>query len=175
MAVSHDAFLKRLTSEMLKLAEDTVRPHIPVRLGHLRRSIKRQILGLGVGRLHTDEEWARLVHDGRGAIDQRGKKRPLIWYKNPRKDPRLFQGKSPTKGRPRRLTKDEFKKARKKNLLIIAQKVKKQDPQPFFSNEPGGGMFGYPQKAGALAAKRFGEHVVRFMGKDLNVKETLEF
>jgi len=175
MAASHDAFLMRLTRELIRLAEQHVRPHIPVRLGHLKRSIKREVIRAGLARLHTPEEWAKIVHDGRGPINQRGKKRAMVWYKNPRRDPRLRGGKSPTKGRPRRLTAAEFRRDRKANLLIVARRVGPQKPQRFFEHGPGDGMAGFPRKAEKVTAERFGTHVEKFMGKDLNVKETIEF
>lgn len=74
--------------------------------------------------------WVRFVNDGRRAISLT-KPRQMIFFKDPADDPRLTSDYPKRLSTRRKLTHDEFKKAREAGLLIVTQKVDRVAPTRF--------------------------------------------
>lgn len=149
--------------------------------------------------------WATYIHDGRGPVTPKTASL-LIWFRNPKDDPRLLNGRTPDRlSQTRRMTKGEFKKWSRINRQIIQNYKKstgkrvltqsdieslklpmivaKQSPRgggfvpgyPFFSNDPGGGMFGFINTVAEDAKREVSQHVKARLSQAglLNVKKTV--
>lgn len=108
---------------------------------HVRYFMTSSIETETKGKLNVPYYWAHWYHSGRGAIN---KNKLLIWYKNPKHDPRLpgngylFSG---TKFRS--LKPSEFKRDLAAGRLIVARGVGPTTVNyPFFANEAVNGRRG---------------------------------
>lgn len=105
-------------------------------------------------RIQIPHYWAVYVHDGRGPFGPRYKKF-LVWFRNPKDDPRLRNGIPPVRARQlKRLTKDQWLAGLEANQIaraagqpvpmIVTRYVSTPTPaRPFFSNESALGMKGF--------------------------------
>lgn len=139
--------------------------------------------------------WAAFVHDGRKPIDltkgpSRGRystgKMVLVWFRNPADDPRTRNGTwYPTRAEQvKHLTKKQWlywreqnKLARSRGMLepmIVTKYSGKVKPRPFFSNkDPLYDMSPFIREGRAMALEFSLQKIHRFIGKDMNIKETL--
>lgn len=104
-----DAFLRRLLTKLTHAAKIAVLPNIPSRV--LRDGLETVVEDGGFGYLYIPHYWALYIHDG-----HRGPIRPyraqyLVWFRDPRDDPRLRDGYPIRETDVKRLTKDEFYEA----------------------------------------------------------------
>lgn len=177
-----DPFITRIAEEVSKRGE--VRARSNIRSSQLRQGLRRRGGGKSYN-LYVPHYWAVYNHDGRRAVSPTSAT-ILVWFKDKRKDPRLFNGRSPERlSQARRLTKGEFykglnenrrriaeyKKRTGKKLLsngeiqslnlpmIISRKAGPAKGDPFFSNGPGGGMSGFSKEVGDLAASETSRYV----------------
>lgn len=148
--------------------------------------VVRRVPGRGrnvQGVLHIPHYWALFVHDGRGPFR---KGRYMIWYRDPRLDPRLQNGKTPKRVKDlRKLTRDQWRRAveiRNRWIeaggdpydapVIITKAIRKPTAAtPFFGNDPGEGMHGFSADAGRIAQEEFSRHVRSVMGQSLRVRD----
>lgn len=123
------------------------------------------------GKLTIPHYWAVIVHDGRKRVSM-PPGRFLIWYKNPRNDPR-FPGRSTPARLAARLsfrdlysTKAEFKARIKKDRdkLIISRTSGPVAANPFFGNEPGQGMHGLMQESHVIVRELVAKEMAEFIG-----------
>lgn len=155
---------RRLLLALGQAAKRWVLPRIrsykgkPIRA--LQRSLSVKVIGTSTVKLQIPYFWAVYVHDGRKAPVRSRESSFLIWWKDPRKDPRLApSGVTPRRAEQlRHLSSDQFQEALRQHREAIAQNrespvvivpaVKRPTPpSPFFANEPGGGMNGFVNKA----------------------------
>lgn len=163
-----------LTRLILERAYIEVLPQIP---GRLKEDLERQMTGIGRGRLYLDPYYAVYVHDGRGPVS-RGKERvPLIWYRDKNQDPRLDGGRTPNRAANlKHLTKAQFKRALANNQIIVKRDVKGTEPQPFFSNDADGGMYGFLDSIQPFLKNDARNQILATIGPDLlNMKLTTKF
>jgi hypothetical protein len=164
---------RRFQEEVLRLimeaGRDQARDYILSGKGaHTSRQIaeglRLQVTAPVRGYLISDPYWALYFHDGRRAIDRRGKRGSLVWFKDPLKDPRLNAGRTPSRARDlRRLTRDQFMAAKEADEIYIRKRVKGVAPTPFFSNE--GGMVGFSGKVAPIVRQSFEQYLDRALGK----------
>lgn len=92
---------------------------VSIRSRQLRRSLSRQNVAPGSWVLHIPQYWAVYLNDGRGPVVPR-KASFLVWFRNPKNDPRLNAGRSPIRlAETRRLSKAQFQYWAAKNREII--------------------------------------------------------
>lgn len=102
------------------------------------------------GYLYVDPYWALYFHDGRRPIVGKN----MVWFKNPKLDPRLNNGRSPNRAsQVRRLNKAEFDEARRLGQIVVRRRVRGVRPTPFFSNQHG--MLGFAQEASKIVQDEF--------------------
>jgi len=85
----------------------------------------------------------------------------LAWFKNPKEDPRLINGESPiyrsqVKSLRDVMSKDEFRAAVDARKIIFSKTSPRDGSakfkgNPFFSNDPSGGMAGFNEEVGQVA------------------------
>jgi len=177
------AFTRRLARVLAEdaraWAEPEIRRHSKTLADALQVLSKTE--GVARSRVYLDHYWAVYVHDGRGAPFGPTKARVLVWFRNPKNDPRLKNG-YPVRAGIRRLSKDEIifwqgenRQARKLGLplpMIVTPMVKNRtQPTLFFENEAG--MFGFASVAHRKAGKIVSAFVLDSIGADLNIKDEL--
>lgn len=177
MARDPVAFRNKLLRDIGRMGMSFVRPKIPSKT--LRRSMRfePQPTTIGVaGRIHIPHYWALYVHEGRGPFAMpRG--RFMVWFKDPRQDPRLRDGKTPERvSQLRHLTAEEFYAAVQLDQVIVTNRIRKATPPtPFFSNEAGGGMEGFANHVNQSTNAQVRKYLLNQIGKDvLNVSDTAE-
>ena len=110
-----------LMKELGAIVQARIREQIPVKRGELRKGIhvlanRQRVI------IFSWHYWARIVNDGRGAIqlpELPDRVRPLIWFKDPSKDPRIRSGYPKRRSQIKRLTRRQFRYHRKQGNLII--------------------------------------------------------
>lgn len=137
-----------------------------------------------VARVRIPHYWAIYVHDGRGPFR---KERFMVWWKNPKRDPRLKDGLSPVRAsQVRRLTRAQWLQALQEREdwissggdpydapVIITKAVRRATkPRPFFSNGPGGGMQGFVNQANKIGRDIFSAHVRELLGEDFRKSQS---
>lgn len=130
-------------------------------------------IGVGVFEsiLVTSPYYAVYVHDGSGPATRDFSKPPFIWFRDPLLDPRLDAGRTPPRvNQLRHLTGDQFKAARDAGQLIITRQIGRRRANPFFSNEPDGGMFGFIDEVAVIVHEETSRTVRETMGSLMNVK-----
>jgi hypothetical protein len=143
---SQEAMIRR----MLAKAVVFVTPSIP---GSLKNDLEQQVIDFSHGRLYLDPYWAVYAHDGRPAQVRPKGKGPFIWFPNRAEDPRLVGGRTPNRAKDLRhlkirakggdFTRSEFFQKIAQGEIIVTRRVGPTKPQPFFSNDAGGGMEGF--------------------------------
>lgn len=105
------------------------------------------------GRVISRPYWSLYYHEGRQVI------RPvsasvLVWFRNPKDDPRLNNGESPVyRSQIRKMTRDQFQYWSRRNkqypkgqqpMIVAKRSPRSGQPSfrgnPFFSDKPGGGL-----------------------------------
>lgn len=189
--VDYQKFLRILTADIARDAENFARPKIhdiSKTLAHfLSIELRDEKPGLVIAALTVPHFWAWSVHKGRGPV-RPDKKRVLVWFRNPRDDPRYPGGVYPQRLSQRReLTKDQWDFWQLQNRLaqkngqpepmIVATYSKEVTPgKPFFSNRgPDGGMQGFPARATDMANAAARDFILKTIGKDRWIKGTLNF
>lgn len=119
--------------------------------------------------------YAVFVHDGSGPAFRDLSRPPFIWYRDPLQDPRLDGGRTPPRvSQLRHLTGEQYRQDRKAGKLIVTRKVGRRQGNPFLSNEPGGGMFGFIEEVGRIAQEETSRAVRKTLGKLFDVKGSVE-
>ena len=124
--------------------------------------------------------WALYVHDGRRAPVRPRRGSFLIWFKNPKEDPRLNSGVTPERASQlRRLTPSEFKRvlrqwhedrgAGRPTRVIITRQVNKSTPGVFFFLNSHG-MRGFREKANATGLAIFRKEALGKLRRQLGIK-----
>ncbi len=109
----------RLLRAFLDSGKAQATPQIPSE--QLRAGLIAEEMTSSTGRLHVPHYWAQWVHDGRGpAPGSTGSTSILVWFRNPKDDPRYPGGIYPVrKSQIRHLSRGEFKKWSRINQRII--------------------------------------------------------
>lgn len=143
-----------LASALLSAGRAFVLPKIPSKT--LRKALNIRRLGDTRGYLNVPHYWAVFYHEGHTKpITPKRTNGFLVWFKNPKLDPRISSGFPIRKNQVRSLTKDEFRAARKKNQIIVTKRSpfdgRAVRGRNFFSNR--GGMTGFSKKADRVVKK----------------------
>lgn len=111
---------KAIVREIAQLAQQAIISFIPkVQYGRLRQSI-RFIATRDRIIIYSYYYWAKFVNDGRKTV----KGDPvLIYYKDPKKDPRISLDYPRKPGDIKKLSKEQYRKAQKNDDLIVIKKV----------------------------------------------------
>lgn len=182
-------FRKRVTRRISEAAKRMAKPRIAESSKTLSRAL--EIVRLPTrGRseravLQVPHYWAEFVHNGRRPFRKR---RFMVWWRDPRRDPRLRNGKYPrTRDQLRRLTPQEFVAAKEErdrwiksggspetSPVIITKNIRKATKEnPFFSHEAGGGLVNLASVGERIMESEMDNHVSEVMGDLMNVKETI--
>jgi len=178
-------FQGRLALKLGRLARDKARKALlrmsrdSRRARAIRESMEVKLLVRGTGpqakitsAVTVPFYWAVYYHDGRGPVV--GTKRSLVFFKRIEDDPRVAGGVRYPKRQSdiRRLTNEEFKRARAAGQLIITERVGNAIDHPFFTR----GMQGFNSQAGKVVREEFGKYVVRCLDAEdlLNVRRTVK-
>lgn len=125
--------------------------------------------------------WAVYVHDGRQAPVYPRNGTFLIWWKDPRQDPRLRGGSTPQRASQlRHLTPSQFRRAMRihrqalasggDSPIVVTRRVNRSTPgNPFFSSGPRGGMQGFWRVANMVGEPEVRGEVFRVLGEHLGV------
>ena len=171
------SFAERILKKVGRAGLRRAKPQIPSRT--LRRACHFELTVAGPlvssGQLYIPHYWAVILHDGRKEVRTEGRKF-LVWYKDPRHDPRLQAGKTPARYADRgklRLTPQEFRQELKKGRIIVSQKSRAVKSRPFFGNAPGEGMYGFEQEVGLIVLEEIRKEVAEFT-KPVTVRGAIE-
>ena len=170
---------RRIVQRIMRAGAIRVRPQIPSRT--LRRALRRVTVSALEGALFIPHYWAVYVHDGRrgfsasdsGLGPVRGTF--LIFYRNPSADPRFAGRQTPERAAAvQRLTRAQFRRALEEfatgsGNVIITRRVKGVRATPFFSNDPGGGMFGFVDQANDVGQFEFRTFALGFLKRPLGI------
>ena len=178
-------FSRKLLKEFGKQAVRRVRPKIVSSKGRDIRVLQRALRAVLISDLRLEMQiphyWAVYVHDGRGAPFGPESGTFLIWYKNPRQDPRLQGGVTPERAASlRTLSSADFKAALKadrearesgsESPVVITTRVKRSTPGVFFfGNRPGQGMAGFVQEANTTGLTLFRRQLLTTLKSTLGV------
>jgi len=124
--MAYKPFKPKFAKRVAKKAEDFVKPKI--RSNQLRMSLYKKVDLEDPTKwaLVVPQFWAAALHYGRGRVTPKNAT-VLVWFRDPKNDPRLFNGNSPIrKSEVRKLTKAEFRKWSGINRKII-QDYKRQN------------------------------------------------
>ena len=112
------------------------------------------------GRLNVPFYWATWYHNGRGGIEKGPNDGFLVYYKDPKQDPRIKSGYPVRRSDVKRLSPYRFKQDRRAGKLIVRKSVGPTNRNfPFFSDT--GGMIGFDSKLDELAKKETDSYVAR--------------
>lgn len=179
-----EAFQRRLLRALGRAGVSKVRPEIRSSKGKPIRALQRSLRAVLVDdenlSLFIPYFWAVFVHDGRSRVPL-GPRRSVffVWFKDPRRDPRLNRGVTPqTAQEVRRLTPDQWEEvvaldaearlSGQESPVVITRRINKATPaSPFFSNEAGGGMFGFESQAHQIAELEFSDFALRTLKRHL--------
>lgn len=175
---------RRILQALGQAAKTWARPRIrsykgkPIRA--LQKALRVQIVGPDEVQLQIPHFWAVYVHDGREAPVRPQVATFMIWWENPREDPRLRPtGVTPQRASQiRHLTADEFREALatfrsytaagfKSPVIVRRHVTKPTPPSPFFSNEVGGGMHGFVKKANEVGGVEARREILGLLKKEL--------
>lgn len=161
-------FQRKLLQKLADAAKSYSRPKIPSQT--LRNSAYTVVLNDNkTAYVEIPEYWAIYVHDGRGAFGPRRPGSVLVYFRNPKNDPRLAPtGKSPIRySQTKRLTQPQFsywlrqnQKARALGVpvpMIVRTDVGPMRGSFFFDNNRG--MSGFKAFADQLAAPIATRHI----------------
>lgn len=184
MPFPYTEFRLRLVRRLAEAGLRRARPYLSRKSNTLARAMRAIADTPDLGRIEVPHYWALYVHDGRGAF---AKQTLMVWFRDPRDDPRLQLGKTPRRASQlRNLSRAQFADAMAKrdawikgggdpydSPVIITKVIRKSTAAfPFFGNEPGEGMFGFVYDANRLGAEEFSQLVRRELGG--RIKERVE-
>lgn len=146
---------------------------------HTLVTISSKVFSTGI--IRVPQYWAIYYHEGRRVISPVSATY-LVWFKNPKDDPRLTNGESPIYRSEIKTLNLPLKKLRqlKKDgkLFIVKRSPRSGSPHfqgnPFFSNAPGGGMSGFDKDVGEIAAQEAYETVERMLRSSGLKKKTIK-
>lgn len=116
-------FQQKLLKKLAEIARSNIQAAIPKqRFGRLQRSIRVVVDGDDV-KIYSLYFWARFVNDGRRKVTARAGGPPLIFFKDPTKDPRIKLRYPRTKDDVKPLNKGQYKYHKKRGNLIITREV----------------------------------------------------
>lgn len=185
MALRKETLIKDLLKRFGRLGVEHVRPKIVSVYGKPIRELQRALSVVSIDRrstsLYIPHYWAVYVHDGRRAPFGPRRGTFLIWWKDPRQDPRLapFGGVTPQRASQlRRLTQAQFRAAlelrrqalaegRDSPVVIVPEVRKPTRAVRFFDNR--GGMRGFLHKANAEGQVLVRQEILRSLSKELGV------
>lgn len=189
--MADEAFQRRLLNEIGRAARRKVRPLIrtykgkPIR--QLQRALRLVLVSDDKAVLRIPHYWAVYVHDGRNAPFGPRTSVFLIWWKDPRQDPRLSGGQTPERASQlRSLTPDEFRdavqarddalRAGRESPVVITRRVRRQTPPSrFFGNGPGEGMAGFVVEANRIGQQEFKRFALNLLKNELGVTSFVPF
>lgn len=177
-------FSRRLSLRLAHAAVDFARPKVKTASTTLASALRvRFKIGReGRASAYIPHYWAVYVHEGRRPFS---KEHFMVWFRDPKADPRLRGGKTPARVKDlRRLTKGQFQEAldlRRRWIaqggdpydspVIITKTIRKGTPaKRFFGNEAGEGMFGFVERANKIGLDEFNKLVRAEMGDLFDLK-----
>ena len=190
MTIEDDKFKRRLARRLALAAQRRARPKVARASDTLARNMivsTQRIPGARgdvAGKVSIPHYWALYVHDGRRPFR---KQKFMVWFRNPRLDPRLVNGKTPKRASQlRSLTRAQWLAAVRLRdewikqggdpfdaPVIITKAVRKSTKAtPFFGNAPGEGMFGFIDDTHRIARAEMSRHVRKVMGDALFERDT---
>lgn len=190
MTIQDDRFKRRVGSRLAQAALRKARPSVVRASNTLAKAMTTSVIRLpGANRdveakVSIPHYWAVYVHDGRKPFS---KANYMVWYRNPRLDPRLQGGKTPRRARNiRRLSRQQWLQALRLRQewidqggdvfdapVVITKQIRRATrPQPFFDNRAGGGMVGFVDLAHGIVRPEMSRHVRASLGDLLNEKDT---
>lgn len=183
MAPNTFQFKKDLAERLTLGAYRKVRPRVARASRTLANAMERRVeaesrsRGDVVGVLYIPHYWAVYVHDGRRPFS---KSSYMVWWKNPKEDPRLSGGVAPKRARNlKRLTRNQWLEAVRRRQewidaggdaydapVIITRVIRRRTrPDKFFGNRRGGGLQGYVNTANKIGQKKFSRYVRDVLGE----------
>lgn len=187
---AEEDFQRRLVRALGRAAVIRARPRVvssrqrPIRV--LQRALRFELLADDMGQMQIPHYWAVYVHDGRSAPFGPRRSPFLIWFKNPRQDPRLQNGVTPERYDPnRRLTKEQFnevlridaeaRRNDRESPVVITTRVRRPTRGTFFfSNAAGGGMYRFLEdEAGPIAEVEFKNFAFRQLRSALGIRSRI--
>lgn len=170
MAIDNASFARDFMRALLDAAATIARPQVAKASNTLADAMTREIESSAVGFLFIPHYWAVYVNDGRVTDSL------LVWFKDPKDDPRLSGNEwAVRRNQVRRLTKLEWKAWRLKNRkaiadgrIVIVFSRRPRLPKKFFDNN--GGMSAFKSSPGPIAKAMFSQHVKDSLGPLLNQK-----
>jgi len=102
---------RRIIRRILNEARRRARAAAPSKT--IKRAMQLKIDSDIQGRIHIPQYWAVWYHDGRGPIRAKGRK--LVFFANPKDDPRLAGGHPVTRGSVKHLTEKQYTAGLKRN------------------------------------------------------------
>lgn len=115
--MAYKQLLPELAEELSKKGYE--RAQVSILSSQLRNGLQRKRRAASIWALHVPHYWAVYVHDGRGPATPKNAAF-LVWFRNPRNDPRLNNGRSPERlAQTRRLSSSQFKYWSAKNREIV--------------------------------------------------------
>lgn len=142
----------------------------------LRASMyRKETLSTGkkaTGRILVPQYWAKYKHNGRDMVKPVSANM-LVWFRDPKDDPRLTNGQSPIyRSEIKALTNGQWKywsgrnkrarRAKQPVPMIVRKSVgpmASQKRNPFFSDAPGGGLAGLPDRIDSIASRESFKYV----------------
>jgi len=186
MPPPYDAFKQRLLPKLAQAAVVYARPSVERASRTLARALRVRYKAGQTEKAaaHITHYWAVYVHEGRNPFS---KETLIVWWRDPRDDPRLRGGQTPARAKDlRRLTKAEFAQALAlrrdwiagggdpyDSPVIITKTIRKETPaKRFFGNRAGEGMFGFVGLANQIGSEEFSKLVREELGDGF--EESLE-
>jgi hypothetical protein len=145
----------------------------------LKKAMKLLVeLNKGRARLYIPHYWALYYHDGHGTITPK-RARKLVFFDNPKDDPRLDNGKTPEReAQVGRLTKQQYQDGVKRNrkraargqrpFMYVVDSVGPTPGDPFFERASGSAS----ARADAFFEKEVAREL-RGLTRDLDERDTL--
>lgn len=171
MSAADRKFLDDLGTRLGRAAAKKVRPRVREASRTLARAIQVQRTSLRKTHVYIPHYWSLMVHDGRRPFR---KQRFMVWFRNPRNDPRLPGGKTPQRvSQLRHMSREEFEFWQEQNRkadptglnprarpMVVTKVIRKPTPPDrFFANDDG--MLGFQQEAADIIKNEFSLHVLR--------------
>lgn len=169
--------------QLARLARGVAYPAVAKVSTQLAEALSIYIRNDKEGGLYIPHYWALYVHDGRGPFGpRRAKVKYLCWFRDPKLDPRLDNGRSPQRYKDvKRLNREQFYFWLAKNreaqragmpvpMIVTRFYPFPTYPKRFFDNDVGGGMVAFPQKAKRLIEGEFNKHVLDELRDVLNIQ-----
>lgn len=162
-----DAFLVQLLTRIGRAGLDKARPVVSQASTTLGKGLNYFILPqayaegpayVRIGRLQIPHYWAKYVNFGRHAFSRKPGQSPLIWFRDPKDDPRLRDGHTPVRAADlQHLTNEDYHNGLAANAnaapghepMVIRRAIKKDTTaKRFFEND--GGMAGFASEVQGL-------------------------